>query len=572
MVERELRVALLRRKARGQWLRAAWMAGGITFFFLLLLGITANPSKGRTLFFCLYALACLGVVTRGFGLTADLFSEERRNGTLGLLVLTGLTPLEIFAYKLSGALLLTSYGLLGALPFFAIPFLAGGVSGIQFMCALVFLSNALLFCVAIGLLGSVLHREGGQAQMTALALAGVLNLVAPLVHWLNPSVVGIVRPDWLATSPAYAGYLVFTNLAGGSLQQFWTCSGITLGYSILALSAAAMILHRTWRESAELVQPAGNRWQFWTWIHFDQTRLWRLRRRLLEQNPFSWLATRSRGPVVAAYAWVGLGALICFVLWVAGDNPWQAARNGLVAAVVLHLGLNWILAYAGGKRLGEERQTGGFEVLLTTPIKSSEIIAGQHKGLIAQFKVVWLAVVVLDLALACGAFASGGWELSTGSFYLLAWASLELMWVAVHLEAASRAMWIGTWTGRPAYAALQAMRANSWALFWLWFIWQAGVGKYPQRHPVQLVVFSFFLVMGVAGAFGNRGTLREKLTKELRDIAAAPIPARGDKRFKSWNPQVIYPPGRCGYFDLTWPKPDITKLQSSKPGTRYYDG
>jgi len=328
------------------------------------------------------------------------------------------------------------------------------------------------------------------------------------------------------------------------------------------LLAAAMILQRTWREPTGLVVPARTRWRFWEWpAENDHSRRWRARR-LLEQNPFSWLAARERGPEVAAYAWVGLCGVICVGLWLTGGNPWQAARNGLLASVVLHVGLNWIVAYAGGKRLGEERQTGGFEVLLTTPIKTSEIIVGQHKGLIAQFKLVWLGVLGVDLALACAAFGSAGWELSTGVVYLASWAALELMWVAVHLEAASRAMWIGAWTGRPAYAALQAMRANSWAVFWLWFIWQAGVGRFPQRHPVQLVVFSCFLVLGVVGAFGNRGTLREKLTKELRDIAAAPIPARGDKRFKSWNPQQIFPPGRWGYFDLTWPKPSVPKIKS----------
>src|SRR5215467_963372 len=148
MVERELRVGLLRRKAREQWVRAAWIAGGITLFFLLFMAVGSSSSSGRALFRFLFVLACAGVVTRGFGLTADLFSEERRNGTLGLLVLTGLTPLEIFANKLFGAALLSSYGLLGSLPFFAIPFLAGGVSAAQFLFALVFLVNTLLFCVA----------------------------------------------------------------------------------------------------------------------------------------------------------------------------------------------------------------------------------------------------------------------------------------------------------------------------------------------------------------------------------------------------------------------------------------
>ena len=33
---------------------------------------------------------------------------------------------------------------------------------------------------------------------------------------------------------------------------------------------------------------------------------------------------------------------------------------------------------------------------------------------------------------------------------------------------------------------------------------------------------------------------------QLRLIAVAPVPARNDKRFKSWNPEEIYPPGRWG--------------------------
>jgi hypothetical protein len=136
MVEREPRVALLRRKARQQWMVAAWTAGLICLGFLLLLGLASSRTMGRTLFLWLFALGCAGVVLRGFGLTADLFSEERRNGTLGLLVLAGLSPLEIFTNKLLGAALLAAYALLGGLPFFPVPFLTGGVSATQFLCAL----------------------------------------------------------------------------------------------------------------------------------------------------------------------------------------------------------------------------------------------------------------------------------------------------------------------------------------------------------------------------------------------------------------------------------------------------
>ena len=31
-----------------------------------------------------------------------------------------------------------------------------------------------------------------------------------------------------------------------------------------------------------------------------------------------------------------------------------------------------------------------------------------------------------------------------------------------------------------------------------------------------------------------------------RAIACAPVPARGDKRFRQWNPQLIYPPDHFG--------------------------
>src|SRR5262249_5197366 len=145
LMERELRFALTRGKARAQWVKTAWTTGGITLFFLLVATLPHSPhSTGNTLFTILLVLALGGVALRGFGLTADLLSEERRNGTLGLLVLTGLNPIEIFAHKLLGAVMLTAYGLLGSLPFFAVPFLMGGVSGAQFVCALTLLANALL--------------------------------------------------------------------------------------------------------------------------------------------------------------------------------------------------------------------------------------------------------------------------------------------------------------------------------------------------------------------------------------------------------------------------------------------
>jgi len=552
VVERELRVGLLRRKSREQWVRAARIAGGISLFFLLFMAIGSSPSQGRTLFRFLFVLACFGVVARGFGLTADLFSEERRNGTLGLLVLTGLTPMEIFAYKLFGATILTSYGLLGSLPFFAIPFLAGGVSAAQFLCALVFLTNALLFCISIGLLASVIHREGGQAQTTAVTIAAILSSAAPLSWWMAVSVLGTkgVGHDWLVTSPVYGGYLAFWGFTRGSSHEFWTSSGITLCYSLVALLLAAGILQRTWRDGPDTEAQAKLRDRWRAWVTSASTTRRRVRTRLLDEHPFAWVAGRNRGPALIAQFFVATVALIYFGLFCTVGQSWLTVGNALMASAIAHLGLHWIIAYAAGKRFAEERQSGGFEVLLTTPLPVKEIVGGQIKGLLVQFKSTWCIVTAFDVLLACSNFFRFTWATWTIVVYLLMWVVLMVLWYSIHLETAARAMWIGTWTGRPGYAAVQAMRANIWSLFWLWLLWRGPFRRALTFPSGEIVILVFFLVIVTLAAFGNRGTLRDKLARELRDIACAPIPARSDKRFKNWDAKRIFPPGRWGYFEL----------------------
>jgi hypothetical protein len=549
MVERELRVGLLRRKAREQWVRAAWIAGGITLFFLLFMAMGSSSSPGRTLFRFLFVLACIGVVTRGFGLTADLFSEERRNGTLGLLVLTGLTPLEIFVNKLFGATLLTSFGLLGSLPFFAIPFLAGGVSAAQFLCAVIFLVNGLLFCVAIGLLASVIHRDGGQAQVTALASAALLSLAAPIALWLSVAILGhaAASHSWLVSSPIYPGYLAFTGFTGGTPRQFWTASSITLCYSVLALLLAAIILQFTWRDEPDAQGKVRARWR--AWVNSAHLSRHRLRARLLGQSPFAWVAARNRGPALVAQIFIAVFALATAGLFFLAGFDRVTFGNILFMSVLVHLGLNWIVAYAAGKRFADERTSGGFEVLFTTPLSVQEIVDGQGKGLIVQFKATWCMVTAFDLLLASCNFLHGSWDTPKVMIYTIMWTMLLLLWFSVHVETAARAMWISAWTGRPGYAAVHAMRANVWTLFWIWFLSQS----FRRNMPFESGGMAIFLLVIVAitfGAFGSRGNLRDKLVRELRDIACAPIPARGDKRFKKWDAKRIFPPGRWGYFDL----------------------
>lgn len=565
VIERELRVALTR-NIRAQWVKLAWITGGLTLWFLLMAIMPQSPrSTGHTLFVVLFVAASFGVVMRGFGLTADLFSEERRNGTLGLLVLTGLRPLEIFAHKLAGAVILSAYGLLGVLPFFAVPFLMGGVAGTQFVCALVFLFNVLLFCVSIGLLGSVLHKEGGQAQITAVAISVILALTVPAVVWGEDALQGVskLNSDWFSTSPAYAGWLVLQSLPRGWPPLFWDCSLVTAGYSLTALALAAFVLSRTWRETPETAASTGW-WRRRQRMGFAQAvKRKSFREGWLAHDALCWIASRDRRPVLAGSIFAAVVALLWVTIWIVAGRDWLGSATALLTSVVLHFGVNWIVAYAAAKRMGEERQNGGFEVLLTMPVSTRVIVESHNAGLLRQFKGLLLFAGLLDLFFASSAFTVGVWDWVVACIYLVAWAMVIFLWYAWHVETASRAMWIAAWTGRPAYAALQAIKANVWLFFWIWFIWRIEAGLTPQENPVVLGVSAFFLCLLALGVLSSRGQLREKLIVELRLIAVAPAPARSDKRFRKWNPKQIHPPGVWAALDVV-PVPHIPR---SRRGT-----
>src|SRR5438445_13678479 len=88
VIERELRVALRKHKPARRRLRfAAACAGGIALF-LLLSGMTENRTAGRDVHQIL-CLVGLFIVLRAPQFASVAFAQDRRDQTLGLLLLTG---------------------------------------------------------------------------------------------------------------------------------------------------------------------------------------------------------------------------------------------------------------------------------------------------------------------------------------------------------------------------------------------------------------------------------------------------------------------------------------------------
>src|SRR5437868_610510 len=124
---RELRVQTRRSKA--WWLRL--LAGGFTFACwavpVLLHGI--DVTNGRMSFFLLSLFPLLFASFAGVFATADMISKERREGTLGLLFLTRVHPMELIASKFISGVWQWVVCLLAILPMFLLPVLIGGVNG-----------------------------------------------------------------------------------------------------------------------------------------------------------------------------------------------------------------------------------------------------------------------------------------------------------------------------------------------------------------------------------------------------------------------------------------------------------
>ena len=124
IVTRELRVSARRR--RTYWVRFATAALALLFFgwsvlFLHMAG--AATFAGKMLFGGLVALIWIYAILGGVFQTADTLSEEKREGTLGLLFLTDLKGYDIVLGKLAATSLNAFYGVLALFPVMAIPVL-----------------------------------------------------------------------------------------------------------------------------------------------------------------------------------------------------------------------------------------------------------------------------------------------------------------------------------------------------------------------------------------------------------------------------------------------------------------
>ena len=228
IVSRELRIAA--RKASTLWVRliAVIVATLIATGFMLLaaMGIPGGPSFGSALLSTLTWLTFLATCLAGVFLTSDCLSQEKREGTLGLLFLTDLRGFDVIAGKLMVTSLRGFYAVLAILPVLSTTVLLGGVTGSQIARVSLALLNSLFASLCAGLLVSALSKQAQKAMSGTFLLVLLLNVGGPiadsLIH-LNSRNGPVLRPMLSLCSPSFA----FVEALQFGARSFWWALGVS---------------------------------------------------------------------------------------------------------------------------------------------------------------------------------------------------------------------------------------------------------------------------------------------------------------------------------------------------------
>jgi ABC-type Na+ efflux pump permease subunit len=454
IVERELRAAARQPATyRVRWLSALLPMLGVGWSFFASARLGSPAFWAQMVFNGLVWWLFAACVLAGTKNTADCLSEEKRAGTLGLLFLTDLKSRDIVLGKLASTSVRMVYGVLGALPVLAVPMFAGGVTFGDFFFAALVALNALFFSLATGMFVSAISWHERRA-MSATFFIIMAFCGYPALIIANAAANQLPFPPmdpWFWVAPWYP--LLHTHVAVNRFasEVYWVPLLMTHALGWLFFGSAIFILPRSWQDKSTTTRSERWRERWAVWSRGSGAQRLRWRRRILDRNPFLWLAGSDR--LQNALVWVMLA--VTAVTWLAGMlNLPDGDRTPLliIPPILLHSALKLWCAAQAGQRLAQDRLNGALELILSTPLPVRDIIRGQWAALRRQFFWPTLAVLLADMFLY-SAGAAGRWNSSPSDGWTPMFVNGMVVFVADMITLGWLGMWLGLTVRRPSMVA-----------------------------------------------------------------------------------------------------------------------
>src|SRR5258705_1190654 len=335
IAERELRVRARQKATFRVRVGAALTASLVIAFFLVMSGLWFSPSKmGQGILWFLSGLAFLWCLLEGPRNTADALSEEKREGTLGLLFLTDLKSYDVVLGKLLATSLNSFYSVLAILPPLGIPLLLGGVTPGEFWRMVLLLIAALLFSLGVGMFISATSRDERRAWFGTVVIIFFVTPIPPMFRWLPLPITSLL--GWC--SP----FVAFISLTDASFwkdsHRYWHS---ILGVHLLTwgvFAAAGFVLPQSLQDKP--VQKANREVKVARRLRDEVAR-----RRFMHKNPVAWMLSRDRTSATPVWLVVLLTTVpaLAISLFLKGASllAWPYA----VCALVLHIAIAvWVAA------------------------------------------------------------------------------------------------------------------------------------------------------------------------------------------------------------------------------------
>jgi ABC-type transport system involved in multi-copper enzyme maturation permease subunit len=526
---------------------------------MMLSFLQATPSTlhGRYLFRALFGLAFVYCLFIGARLTADCLSEEKREGTLGLLFLTDLKGHDVVFGKLAATSVTSLYALLAILPVISLPVQLGGVTATELWQSALVLLNTIFLSLASGVFVSALSRNERKA-MFATVFVLLLAVFAPFILTF---VVGMSFPGlfndpadvwpFLAISPVYTfGYVVtksaaFTMFTPVPSESFWWSLLLVHLLGWLMLLLASRILPRIWQGRGANSKLDRQRERVEQWAYGRAAARRRHRARLLGINPFLWLVSRERWKPL--YVWLYVASVSATWIW-GWFNYGDTMLDKDVMVTTLFLFQTflklWLVSEAC-TRLADDRRIGALELLLSTPLTTREMLRGQWLAFRRQFAKPVLVVLLCEF-------------LVLRQQYTARIVLVNMIMLVVDLMALG---WVGMWLGLTARNLNRAILGTigrvlilPWAVFYvamfaLHIFWPLAGGGQFRPGDRFAIYFWFGIGIGTDFFFGVWWA-RRHLLNDFRWAAT--------QRFDS---------ARIGWFGRGSPRKDAAVLRSPVPAS-----